>query len=79
MMEQVQSRRLFDDTKLSEYCEFYGISARSLDDKALKYIESRYEKLDLLITGYGEMAKLNQEICTEFLSCDCDELDELVR
>ena len=74
-MEQLKNGSVFGDAKLREYCEFYGITQTALDEKSLKYILSRYETLDLLISGYSEMAQLNQEICSEFLSCDCDKLD----
>ena len=56
--------------KLALYCDFYDVNPK--DEESLKLVEKE-EWLDSLMTGYYEMGRINQEICTEFLVCDCED------
>ena len=63
---------------LEFYCDFYSISVDDLkhEPQMAVYILKHKESLEKLITGYGEMSKLNSDICGEFQYCEqeCQDL-----
>ncbi|WP_282709238.1 hypothetical protein [Ligilactobacillus sp. Marseille-Q7487] len=61
---------------LTVYCDFYGVDINLLrdDTSAVKCILEKEKWLDSLIRGYCDMSRLNQEICSEFSGCDCEDL-----
>lgn len=61
--------------RLAIYCDYYAIDQAEIQHNPtlLNYVVSHQQILDELISGYTEMGPINQQICDEFVGCECDD------
>lgn len=56
------------------YCEYFCVDQTQVAQhpQLRERMLRQSDELEALIAGYSEMSRLNQAICTEFASCDCE-------
>lgn len=59
--------------QIMTYCEIYSLDENDLIQDALnEFMQTRQAKVDHIINGYVEMAKLNSQIAEEFSNCESE-------